>query len=62
MVKPPVCDVWSGRLQESNHVGGGGEPLSEKRSGHTFSWKKIYCMQFLSYDMSSSFPQKLSSS
>ena len=24
MVKPPVCDVWSGRLQESNHAGGVG--------------------------------------
>ena len=23
MVKPPVCDVWSGRLQESSHAGGG---------------------------------------
>ena len=43
MVKPPVCDVWSGRLPESNHAGGGGgKPFSEKRTGHTFSRKKIY--------------------
>ena len=37
MVKPPVCDVCSSRLQELNHagggVGGGGEPFSEKRTG-----------------------------
>ena len=39
MVKPPVCNVCSSRLQELNHAGGGlgggggGEPFSEKRTG-----------------------------
>ena len=38
MVKLPVCDVCSSRLQELNHAGGGvggggGQPFSEKRTG-----------------------------
>ena len=61
MVNPPVCDVCSSRLQDLNHAGGGvggggGSPFLRR------GLEKIYCMQFLSYDMSSSSPQKLSSS
>ena len=47
MVKPPVCDVWSGRLQESNHVGGGGSPYLRRGVDTRFLGRKFIACNFL---------------
>ena len=43
--RPPQMQRLSGHVQESNHRG----PLARRGLGTSTLWKKIYCMQFVSY-------------
>ena len=52
---PPKMQRFSGRLREVAAEGMDRKVVSSNnRSWHIYIWKRIYYMQFLSYDMSSS--------